>query len=183
MNKEKEEFSFHLHKIYDVSDLKKYILTYSDEKWLADKSRQEQTKHHTKTQTCFISQFELIDDFSNYIPKINEEVDQHLVELIMPIINDMQNIYNGKFGRILLIKLPSGESITPHIDKDNYFNIARRFHVPVVTSAMVEFYVDNDKINMKEGECWEINNKKIHSVSNCGLIDRIHLLFDIIPNI
>jgi aspartyl/asparaginyl beta-hydroxylase (cupin superfamily) len=35
---------------------------------------------------------------------------------------------------------------------------------------------------MKEGECWEINNNKIHRVANNSEMDRIHLTIDIIPN-
>ena len=37
---------------------------------------------------------------------------------------------------------------------------------------------------LKEGEVWEINNvKKLHSVSNKGNSDRIHLLLDWDPNL
>ena len=35
---------------------------------------------------------------------------------------------------------------------------------------------------MQEGQCWEINNAKNHSVENNGTTDRIHLLIDIMPN-
>ena len=36
---------------------------------------------------------------------------------------------------------------------------------------------------MLEGECWEINNTRLHAVENNSKIDRIHLLIDIMPNI
>ena len=35
---------------------------------------------------------------------------------------------------------------------------------------------------MATGECWEINNTRLHSVENNSDIDRVHLLIDIMPN-
>jgi hypothetical protein len=35
---------------------------------------------------------------------------------------------------------------------------------------------------MGTGECWEINNSRIHYVNNGSKIDRVHLLIDIMPN-
>ena len=181
MKKENENFNFILHKKYDINKIKSHINKYSDFEWLMNQTRQDETIHHTKTQTYFISWFELIDDFSVYVPKINENADPVLVEMIMPIIKDMENLYDGKFGRILLIKLPQESDITPHFDRDEYFNLTRRFHVPIISNNLVEFSVGDEIINMKEGECWEINNKRVHKVMNNGTDDRVHLLFDIIP--
>lgn len=181
MKKSDENFNFILHKKYDIDKIKLHINKYSDSEWLLDPLRQNETIHHTKTQTYFISYFELIDDFSGYVPKINENVDSVLVEMIMPIIKDMENLYNGKFGRILLIKLPQESDITPHFDRDEYFNLTRRFHVPIISNNLVKFSVGDETINMKEGECWEINNKRMHKVINNGTDERVHLLFDIIP--
>lgn len=181
MNKALEAFNFILHKTYDVSELKSYVEKYTNAEWLLDESRQKETIHHTKTQTYFISYFELTDDFSGYDPQVREGVDQELVKLIMPIIKDMESVYKGKFGRILLIKLPHDADITPHFDDDPYFDITRRFHLPIVTNDLVDFYVNDEVVNMKEGQCWEINNRKTHKVVNRGINDRVHLLFDIVP--
>ena len=186
MNKSEENFSYILHKTYDVSKIKEHISSYSDNEWLLETDRQEIAIHHTKTQSYKISFFEFEDivDYSNYSPQFYSKVDKKLVDLIYPIINDMEKFYKGKFGRILLTKLIAGQKITPHIDIIyDYFNIARRFHVPIITNELVDFYVDGEKKNLKEGECWEINNKKIHQVINNSNKDRVHLLFDIIPNI
>jgi hypothetical protein len=35
---------------------------------------------------------------------------------------------------------------------------------------------------MKLGECWEVNNAKIHGCYNLGKTDRVHLMVDIINN-
>ena len=52
----------------------------------------------------------------------------------------------------------------------------------IITNDLIDFYVNKERKVMKEGECWEINNKKIHAVENNSNEDRVHLLFDIIPN-
>ena len=59
---------------------------------------------------------------------------------------------------------------------------SRRHHVPIITSEQTLFGVGTEKINMLEGECWEINNTRFHSVENDSDIDRVHLLIDIMPN-
>jgi aspartyl/asparaginyl beta-hydroxylase (cupin superfamily) len=43
------------------------------------------------------------------------------------------------------------------------------------------FGVGDEEINMAVGDCWEINNSKIHYVNNYSEVDRIHLLVDILP--
>ena len=45
----------------------------------------------------------------------------------------------------------------------------------------MSYTVNGETVNMKEGECWEINNQRPHSVLNDSDIDRVHLLVDIFP--
>lgn len=47
---------------------------------------------------------------------------------------------------------------------------------------MYFFGVGDEKINMKSGECWEINNSRTHFVDNNSETDRVHLLIDIMPH-
>lgn len=181
MKKANENFNFILHKKYNIELLKSHVLSYTDREWLLDTTRQKDTIHHTKTQSYKISFFDFTTDFSNYTLEMNDGVDKELVEMIMPILNDMAKVYNGKAGRILLTRLSNENDITPHTDLNEYFNLTRRFHLPIITNEMVDFYVGDEMINMKEGECWEINNKRMHKVINNGSEARVHLLFDVIP--
>lgn len=180
MNKVDEPFNFILHKTYDVSKIKEHISRYKDE-WLINTDRQRDSKHHTKTYTYVIHYMELIDDFTGYQPKIEDNVDKELLNMILPVLQDMEKIYNGKFARVLLVNLPPKSDITPHFDKHEYFNITRRFHLPIMTNDLAMFTVGDETIKMQEGQCWEINNKKVHRVVNDGDTDRTHLIFDIAP--
>jgi hypothetical protein len=37
------------------------------------------------------------------------------------------------------------------------------------------------EVFMNAGECWEISNLRTHSAKNDGDTDRVHLIFDVIP--
>lgn len=70
-------------------------------------------------------------------------------------------------------------NIKPHRDAELAFeNGEARLHIPVFTHEQVEFYVEEQKINMAAGDCWYINANLLHSVANKGTADRIHLVID-----
>lgn len=82
-----------------------------------------------------------------------------------------------------LLRLGVGAEIKPHRDyalgyEDGYC----RIHIPIETNNKVEFILDGNLITMLPGECWYTNVNYIHSVSNTGQTDRIHLVIDIKRN-
>ena len=88
----------------------------------------------------------------------------------------------GYFVRANLVRLQSGGTITEHTDNNFSLVHSHRVHLPIITNAEVGFMVGNKSINMKEGELWEINNRRLHSVNNAGPEDRVHLILDyVIP--
>jgi quercetin dioxygenase-like cupin family protein len=82
-----------------------------------------------------------------------------------------------------LLNLQAGAVIKEHTDKELYFEKGEaRLHFPVVTNPFVEFYLDNERLQMQEGECWYINANLPHRLANNGSSDRIHLVVDCIVN-
>jgi len=53
-----------------------------------------------------------------------------------------------------------------------------RLHIPVVTSEAVEFYLNNERVEMNAGELWYLDFSQKHRVENNGPTDRIHLVID-----
>jgi len=53
-----------------------------------------------------------------------------------------------------------------------------RIHVPVITNPGVQFYLENRRIIMQEGECWYLDLNLSHRVQNLGSTDRVHLVID-----
>lgn len=78
-----------------------------------------------------------------------------------------------------LLNLQAGAVIKEHTDKELYFEKGEaRLHFPVITNPFVEFYLDNERLTMQEGECWYINANLPHRLANKGSGDRIHLVVD-----
>lgn len=53
-----------------------------------------------------------------------------------------------------------------------------RLHIPVITNAQVEFYLNGERVPMHEGELWYLDFSQKHRVENNGTTDRIHLVMD-----
>jgi len=80
-------------------------------------------------------------------------------------------------ARILRLKV--GASIRQHQDYNTGFDFGSiRIHVPIKTNPFVEFYLDNQRIVMNEGECWYLDISRPHRVNNLGETDRLHLVLD-----
>lgn len=80
---------------------------------------------------------------------------------------------------VRLLNLSAGAVIKPHRDHELSFEQGEaRLHVPVETNPDVEFYVNDQRVPMRAGECWYINANLKHQVANRGTTDRIHLVID-----
>lgn len=109
--------------------------------------------------------------------KIKESLD------VSPFLEKLYQILHKTYGegiavRILITKLPANCKIYPHYDKGFSLKNAHRIHIPLQTHPSIIFNVDDEIISMKEGEIWEIDNTKLHSVENNSPIDRIHFIID-----
>ena len=82
-----------------------------------------------------------------------------------------------------LLSLGPGAKIREHVD---YFlspeDGAIRIHVPVVTDLRVEFFVDNQRLMLEEGEAWYIDFGLPHRVNNYSDQERVHLVIDCTVN-
>lgn len=78
-----------------------------------------------------------------------------------------------------LLRLGAGARIKEHRDYNlEYADGEVRLHIPIATSAEVDFFLDGRRMEMNEGECWYLNFNLPHHVENHGSVDRIHLVVD-----
>lgn len=137
---------------------------------------------HSKTKSHLIYDFPLEwDGVSNIEAKLFSD-DLEIIDIIEPIVKQIEKHYNGKRGRVLLVNLPAGETIPEHRDSGIYLQAVRRNHLPIITNDLVLFRVGNCETSMKENYFYEINNHKTHFVVNKSQSDRYHLIVDILPN-
>jgi len=177
-------------KIADVSIdmLKDLVLQLTPEHWTGDTTRQQRYEAHRDTQTIGLVYDE---DFRHTNPtKLPPlELFSPALRQILTVIADFyeapaeeaalwQGFGAGYFIRTTLVSLRPGGEIVPHQDKNFSLAHSHRVHVPVVTNDKVLFTVGNETICMQEGEIMEVNNRRLHSVSNGGNESRIHLILD-----
>lgn len=84
----------------------------------------------------------------------------------------------GYFIRCNLVQLLPGGEITEHRDMNFSLTHAHRVHVPIITNDKVWFTVGGETLNIPDGEIYEINNRRPHSVVNEGDEPRVHLIMD-----
>lgn len=91
--------------------------------------------------------------------------------------------FECRLESVRLLKLGPGSRIREHSDFDLGFEYRIvRVHVPVRTSAEVEFFVGGERVSMGEGECWYLDLSLDHSVANTGADERVHLVIDCVVN-
>lgn len=183
LNKADKDYNFIFFKEFDVESFKQTCMLLKEE-WLVDQSRQnmqypERRNPHLYTNTYIVQDHSLQWNVGEKFTPIIK--DQSIMSEIRSIISDLEQRMCGKAARVLLIKLDANKNVTEHTDSGDYLNTVRRFHIPIITNDNVFYTVNGEKINMKQGECWEINNRKPHSVDNNSNEDRVHLLIDIMP--
>jgi quercetin dioxygenase-like cupin family protein len=181
-NKEKPDFKFSYLKDYDISRMKE-IVQELEKEWLLDTSRQELFDVHKYTESYIINKVSIFGwEEHSPLSHISTAETTELSSLALEIARDLEKELDGTMGQVLFIKLEAGKAIGEHEDDGSYLYRAARHHIPIITNPGVNFIIDGESKHVPEGECWEINNNKLHAVENNGKEDRIHLLIDIVPN-
>lgn len=84
---------------------------------------------------------------------------------------------------VRLLRLDPQSQIKEHVDNDtSYEDGFFRIHIPIITNPEVLFYVNQELVPMKMGECWYANFQLPHSVENRSFEPRVHLTIDCIRN-
>ena len=165
------DFNFKYYETYNVTNILNQL---TDLDWNEFTFRQKTFDVHSETLTIPIlwdnekTQLKYWKDYNNF---------KNDLDSIGDILTT--KIGEGHIETAILINLPKSKKINSHTDVGAYFEDRNRIHIPIITNDMCVFEVNGEKVNMKQGEIWEINNSdKPHSVINGGEIDRIHLLID-----
>ena len=115
-----------------------------------------------------------------FISPVDEDVYADTVLLqSCPYLQEVLNSFHCPLLSARLLKLAAGAQIHEHRDADLCFEEGLvRFHIPVVTNEQVEFFLQGEKMELHEGECWYMNFNLPHSLHNKSNTHRIHLVID-----
>jgi Aspartyl/Asparaginyl beta-hydroxylase len=96
-----------------------------------------------------------------------------------PYLQQVLQTFKCPLKAVRLLKLNAGAVIKPHRDAElNYEHGEIRLHIPLVTHEDVEFYLDDERMQLKAGECWYMNFNLPHHINNRSTVNRIHLVID-----
>ena len=168
------------HGTFDISKIKDQVLKISQLADFNNNDRNMKYKVHRDTISKVLFDFPLTWAGENIESEIITD-DLEVVELILPIIKELESFFDGKVGRVLLANLPAKKEIGQHRDSGYYLESVRRNHIPIINNDDVLCEVGSQSINMKSGHWYEINNNNPHYVKNNGDQDRYHLIIDILP--
>jgi len=100
-----------------------------------------------------------------------------------PYINKVLQTFQCPLQAVRLLKLNAGSIIKEHRDAELNFEKGEiRLHIPVYTHTAVDFILDKERMNLKEGECWYMNFNLPHALNNKSSINRVHLVVDALVN-
>ena len=117
----------------------------------------------------------------SYIPHLNKNM-QPLLTLIEPCLKRTQATFGrGYWCKATLTVLPAGKQVKTHFDKGWPLTCTHRIHWVVTTNSGVHFKSDGTDYHFGANEIWEVDNRSVHSVTNAGDSDRVHLIADFLP--
>lgn len=123
----------------------------------------------------FVTSTDNVFDFSDH-PVLWDE----WKDMLLPILEQAATklgYTEYHFPRVMFARLPAGGEISGHSDGDAS-QFIHKIHVPLITNDKTLFRVGRQAMHMPAGEIIEVNNKRVHAVSNEGETDRIHLIFE-----
>lgn len=59
--------------------------------------------------------------------------------------------------------------------------MVHRCHLPIITSEQVSFSIDKVDHHLPAGQVYELDNMRLHGVSNAGPERRVHLICNVLP--
>lgn len=100
-----------------------------------------------------------------------------------PYLKKVLQHFQCPLQAVRLLNLNAGSIIKEHRDAELNFEKGEiRLHIPVLTHADVEFFLDKERIDLKAGECWYMNFNLLHAINNKSSINRVHLVIDALVN-
>jgi len=90
-----------------------------------------------------------------------------------------------KVTLVRLLRLEAGAVVKEHKDPTLGIHIPKsvvRLTIPIFSKDAVQFFLNDEIVPMKEGECWYLRLTDPHRIVNSGTTERINLTIDVIPN-
>lgn len=145
--------------------------------WYYYTGRQEQILLHKDTMSIPLTYRDVtpgVDFNDSHIVRQTEMY--HYYPKIMHFVNQFCYNQNMKPGIIAIVKLFGGKEVLKHSDVGEYYLQRNRFHLNI--HGTYDFYVNDDRVTIEEGNFYRIDNKMPHRAVNNMPHERIAIIFD-----
>jgi Aspartyl/Asparaginyl beta-hydroxylase len=166
--------------LFDVALLQQDVNHLSNRQWLAH----YQTKHYEGEWSAIpLRSVNGKADSIIVSPTENAKYANTIFLDQSPYLQKVLAHFKCPLQAVRLLKLNAGAIIKEHNDAELCFEKGEiRLHIPVITHAQVEFYLQDEQIVTQEGECWYMNFNLLHRITNNSPVNRIHLVIDAVVN-
>ncbi|WP_144053259.1 aspartyl/asparaginyl beta-hydroxylase domain-containing protein [Xenococcus sp. PCC 7305] len=92
---------------------------------------------------------------------------------------------HSKVTLVRLLRLAPRATVKEHTDPTLGLQVPKsviRLTIPILTNDGVEFFLNENLVPMKPGECWYLRLSDPHRIINGGNTERINMTIDIVPN-
>lgn len=165
----------------DVDALRNEILS-QPEMWKVMTARQETIAVQRETESIFLRSATRNDTVPT---EHNHDSAPSLYAknypLTMQWVQNFAREENAELGRILIAKLRPKGQVYRHHDHGDYYKVRDRYHLIISSFAGSLMTCGDEDALMREGEVWWFDNKKPHEAFNRSEHDRVHVIFDLLP--
>jgi hypothetical protein len=104
-----------------------------------------------------------------------------------PYLSSVVDVFkaNTRVTLVRLLRLAPGAVVKEHTDPTLGLEVHKsviRLTVPIVTNDAVAFFLNNELVPMRPGECWYLRLTDPHRIVNGSDKERINLTIDMEPN-
>lgn len=172
-----KNFNFKILGFLNTENLLKKIETVPEQEW----KKFEHRKNFSGQESVNCLPIEFGADRFNAVFNYNYK-NNFLFNLFEPELKEIydliESFYPGQPYRVMITELPANKNIDEHVDLGYHLENTHRIHLCIKTNDEVIFIVDDEKLNMKNGLLFELNNQKFHAVFNNSNENRLHLIID-----
>lgn len=169
--------------LVNIDSIKEEVDKYVYE-WFFDISRQRESQTHELTNMYRLKELDYLWNLKDKIKSTspyNFKTDNANKE-VRDIYKKLEDLVGGKVVRSEVINMLPNSRIRSHVDRSDVLYLSRRFHIPIITNPNCTFTVEKEEFHLEQGNLYELNNRRYHSVKNDSDENRIHLIIDVIPN-
>lgn len=160
------------------------ILSYPEIWHQCDASRPLRVPVQQETQAIFLRRASSCQDLPS-----QDNQDSHwtkVAENFPKICAELKRLVHqldGTLSRVMIVRLKPRGKVYRHIDNGAYYILRDRYHLVIKSENGSLMFAADESVIMQEGELWWFDNNQHHQAENLSNSWRIHIIFDLLPNV